>query len=111
VMRNVIEDATGNIEQGIYRHLPQHERRVIAAAASVADDVRVYVPLSDIVDELDRHHLSLPREQVLDALRALRERDLITEMPLAQQLRYAFRMGLIRMWLKHNEMLLRLAQE
>ncbi|MFH1084459.1 MAG: HEAT repeat domain-containing protein [Chloroflexota bacterium] len=111
VMRNVIQDATGNIEQGIYRHLPRHERYVIAAAASVADDVRVYVPLSDIVDVLDRHHLSIPREQVLDALRALRERDLITEMPLAQQLRYAFRMGLIRMWLKHNEMLLRLAQE
>jgi hypothetical protein len=46
----------------------------------------------------------------MQALKALEERDLVTEMRIGQQLRYSFRMGLVRLWLRQNEMLLRLSE-
>ena len=111
VIQSVVQDATGNIENSIYNYLSREEKTVLAALASVTDDVRVFVPLGDIAGEMERRGLSMPREDVLQALKALRERDLVTEMRIGQQLRYSFRMGLVRMWLRQNEILLRLGQE
>jgi hypothetical protein len=111
VVRDVLQDATGNIENSIYNYLGDGEKLVLAALANVTDDVRLFVPLHDIVSVLERRHLSVPREEIMQATNALIERDLITEMRIGQQLRYAFRMGLVRMWLRQNEMLLRLAEE
>jgi HEAT repeat protein len=107
----VVQDATGNIEHGIYYHLSNAERRVIAAAASLTDDVHVLVALDDLAERLDQHRLGMPREAILEALRALVERDLMYEERMGQTLGYGFRMGLIRLWLNQNETLLRLAQE
>ena len=111
VLRDVVHDASGNIEDSIYARLNEPERRILAALANVTDDVRVFVPLSDIAGTLDRRHLTMSHDGLTSALRSLQERDLVTEMRIGQQLRYAFRMGLVRMWLLQNEMLLRLSQE
>jgi type I restriction enzyme M protein len=111
VTRGVLQDATGNIEHGIYYHLSNTERRVIAAAASLIDDVRVLVALDDIAGRLEQYRLGMSGEAILEALRALRERDLMNEERMGQTLGYGFAMGLIRMWLNQNETLLRLAQE
>jgi HEAT repeat protein len=111
VIQNVVQDATGNIQNSIYDRLSRTEKLVVAAAANITDDVRVFVPLSDIDALLQRYGFTLAREEIVEALRALAERDLLLEMPVGQLLRYAFKMGLIRMWLKQNEVLLRLGQE
>ncbi|MBC7237988.1 MAG: hypothetical protein H5T69_19265, partial [Chloroflexi bacterium] len=111
VIQDVVRDATGNIENSIYNDLSEAEKLVLAALAHVTDEVRVFVLLGDIANMLERRRLGMSREEILQALRALRERDLVTETRIGQQLRYSFRMGLVRMWLRENEMLLRLAQQ
>ena len=111
VIHGVVQDATGNIENSIYNYLAHSEKAVLAAMAHVTDDVRVFVPLGDIAGMLERRQLSMPREQIMQALQALKERDLVTEMRIGQQLRFSFRMGLVRLWLRQNEILLRLGQE
>ena len=111
VIRNVLQDAAGNIENSIFKYLGGEEKLVLATLAHVTDDVRVYVPLGDVVGLLERRRLSLPRDSVVRALGALGERDLVSEMRIGQQLRYSFTMGLTRMWLRQNEILLRLGQE
>lgn len=111
VIHGVVQDATGNIENSIYNYLAHAEKAVLAAMAHVTDDVRVFVPLGDIAGMLERRQLSMPREEIMQALQALKERDLVTEMRIGQQLRFSFRMGLVRMWLMQNEILLRLGQE
>jgi len=111
VLKDVVQDATGNIENSIYNYLGDAEKLALAALANVTDDVRVFVPLSDVAGILERRGFNLPRDELMQALKALEERDLITEMRIGQQLRYSFRMGLVRMWLKQNEMLLRLSEE
>ena len=111
VVQEVILDATGNIENSIYDGLNRGEKLVLAALANVTDDVRVFVLLDDVAGMLERRHLGMPRDEILPALKALRERDLVTETRIGQQLRYSFRMGLVRMWLRQNEILLRLDQE
>ena len=111
VLRDVVRDATGNIENSIYDQLGREEKLALAALANVTDDVKIFVSLGEIATMLERRGLGLPRENLMQALRALEERDLVTEMRIGQQLRYAFRMGLVRMWLRQNEILLRLSQE
>ena len=111
VLKDVLQDATGNIENSIYNYLGNAEKLALAALANVTDDVRVFVPLGDVAGALERRGLTLPREELMQALKALEERDLVTEMRIGQQLRYSFRMGLVRMWLRQNEMLLRLSEE
>ena len=111
VIRNVLEDAAGNIENSIYNYLDDTEKLVLAALANVTDDVRIYVPLGDIMRLLESKHLTVSREEVIKALQALKERDLVSEMRIGQQLRYSFRMGLTRMWLRENDILLRWIQE
>jgi len=110
VIRNVLQDAAGNIENSIFRYLGADEKLVLATLAHVTDEIRVFVPLGDIVGLLERRRFSLPREAVVRALGALEERDLINEMRIGQQLRYAFAMGLTRMWLRQNDILLKLAE-
>ena len=111
VLKDVLQDATGNIENSIYNYLGDAEKLALAALANVTDDVRVFVPLSDVAGVLERRGLTLPRDELMQALKALEERDLVAEMRIGQQLRYSFRMGLVRMWLRQNEMLLRLSEE
>ncbi len=111
VIQNVVHDATGNIKNSIYRLLGETEQLVLAALANATDDVRVWVTLGDIVSVLEQYGLSRPRDDLMEALVTLRERDLIAEMRIGQQLRYSFRMGLVRMWLRQNEILLRLMKE
>jgi len=111
VIKNVVQDATGNIEHSIYDYLEHSEKLALAALANLTDEVRVFVPISDIAALLDRRHLGMSREEIANALKALEERDLVTEMRIGQQLRYAFRMGLVPTWLRQNEILLRLGQE
>jgi|GEM_PF-1221771 len=111
VLREVVQDATGNIEGNIYHFLNGAERAALAALAAITDEVRVFVPLEDIAAMLERRHLSLPRSRLMRALQGLQERELVAERRIGQQLYYAFRMGLVRMWLRQNEILLRLSQE
>jgi hypothetical protein len=111
VIRSVLQDAAGNIENSIFKYLGDEEKLVLATLAHVTDEIRVYVPLGDIVGLLERRRLSLPRESVVRALGTLQERDLVSEMRIGQQLRYSFTMGLTRMWLRQNEILLRLGQQ
>ena len=95
----------------IYGHLDANEKPALAALANLTDDVRVYAPFGDLVALLERRHLAMPREQLMEALGSLGERDLINETRIGQQLCYSFRMELVRLWLLQNETLLRLAQE
>jgi hypothetical protein len=111
VIQEVVRDATGNIENSIYNDLSDDEKLVLAALAHVTDEVRVFVLLGDIANMLERRRLGMPRESILESLRSLGERDLVIETRIGQQLRYSFRMGLVRMWLRENEMLLRFAQQ
>lgn len=111
VVKDVVQDATGNIENSIYNYLSRTERLALAALANATDDVRVFVSLADIIGVLEGRNLGMPRDEVMQALRSLVERDLVTEMRIGQQLRYSFRMGLVRMWLRQNEVLLRLGEE
>ncbi|MBM3187112.1 MAG: hypothetical protein FJZ90_00130 [Chloroflexi bacterium] len=111
VIHNVLQDAAGNIENSIYNYLDKNEKLVLAVLANVTDDVRVYVPLADIMRLLEAEHIEVSRDEVIKALQALIERDLVREMSIGQQLRYSFRMGLTRMWLRENDILLRWIQE
>jgi hypothetical protein len=63
------------------------------------------------VQSLDRLDLSVSGKELLNALYALCERDLVIERRMGQTLQYGFKMDLIRMWLQQNDMLLRLSQE
>jgi hypothetical protein len=63
-----------------------------------------------VAEVLARYELDIPKPQLLDALRSLRERDLVVEQRIGQSLQYGFKMGLIRMWLRRSESLLRLGQ-
>ena len=110
-LQDTIQDATGNIEDAIYRRLSPTEKDGLAGLAYVTDDVRLFVPLDSIYDILQRKHLGVSRQELLRALEQLRERDLIQERRLGQQLQYSFKMGLVRMWLRQNEVLLRLQEE
>ena len=111
VIRGVLQDAAGNIENSIFNFLERSEKLVLATLAHVTDDVRVFVPMGDIVSLLGRRHLTMAREEIIQALQALKERDLVNEMRIGQQLRYSFKMGLTRTWLRQNEILLRMGQE
>jgi HEAT repeat protein len=111
VVQEVVRDATGNIENSIYNDLTDDEKLVLAALAHVTDEVRVFVLPGDIANMLERRRLGMSRESILESLRTLGERDLVIETRIGQQLRYSFRMGLVRMWLRENEMLLRFAQQ
>lgn len=110
VIQELVRDATGNIENSIYNDLTDDEKLVLAALAHVTDEVRVFVLLGDIANILERRQLGMSRDGILESLRTLGERDLVIETRIGQQLRYSFRMGLVRMWLRENEMLLRFAQ-
>ena len=109
-IRDAVRDATGNIGS-IYGHLSDNEKPALAALANLTDDVRLYTPFGDIVGLLERRHLAIPRDQLMEALESLGERDLTNETRIGQQLCYSFRMELVRLWLRQNETLLRLAQE
>ena len=111
VIGGVLQDAAGNIENSIYNYLDDSEKLVLATLAYVTDEIRVFVPLGDILGLLQRRHITIDREQALQALMALKERDLVSEMRIGQQLRYSFKMGLTRRWLKQNDILLRIIQE
>jgi hypothetical protein len=63
VIKNVAQDATGNIEHSIYDYLEHSEKLALAALANLTDEVRVFVPISDIAALLDRRHLGMSREE------------------------------------------------
>lgn len=111
VLQDVIQDNTGNLQKAVYAPLSKPEQRVLTALANVTDDYRIYVPPDMVEEVLDKYKLGIPKPELLDALRGLRERDLIVEKRIGQSLQYGFKMGLIRMWLRQNEVLLRLSQE
>ncbi len=111
VIRDVVRDATGNIQNSIYNSQSASEKLALAALANLTDDVRLYAPFNDIASLLEKRHLAMPREELMAALENLEERDLISETRMGQQLCYSFRMELVRLWLRQNETLLRLAQE
>jgi len=111
VLHDVVQDNTGNLHKAVYAPLSASEQKALAALANVTDDYRIYVPPDVVAQELDRYKLGIAKPDLLDALRALRERDLVVEQRVGQSLQYGFQMGLIRMWLLQNEVLLRLSQE
>jgi HEAT repeat protein len=111
VLQKVIQDDNAVLRSTIYDPLTPAERRVLAALASVTDDRRILVPAETVVQMLNRLELSIPGKDLLNALHALRERDLVIERRMGQTLQYGFKMDLIRMWLQQNDMLLRLSQE
>jgi HEAT repeat protein/Cdc6-like AAA superfamily ATPase len=111
VLQGVIQDDNAVLRNTIYDPLTPAERRVLAALASVTDDRRILVPADSVVQSLDRLDLSVSGKELLNALYALCERDLVIERRMGQTLQYGFKMDLIRMWLQQNDMLLRLSQE
>ncbi|MBM4431067.1 MAG: ATP-binding protein, partial [Chloroflexi bacterium] len=111
VLQEVIQDNTGVLQNAVYAPLSKPEQKVLAALANVTDDRTIYVPPEVGAELLDKHGLEVEKTQLLAALRALCERDLVDEKRMGQSLQYGFRMDLIRMWLRQNETLLRLSQE
>ncbi len=111
VLQEVIQDNTGVLQNSVYAPLRKPEQKVLAGLANVTDDRTILVPPAVVAQVLDKHGLDIPKSQLLDALRSLRERDLVVERRMGQSLQYGFKMDLIRMWLRQNEMLLRLSQE
>ncbi len=111
VLSDVIQDNAAVLQNAVYAPLSEAEQKVLAALANVTDDYRILVPPDVVAKMLDKYKLSLAKEDLLGALRSLRERDLVDEQRVGQSLQYGFRMGLIRMWLRQNEVLLRLSQE
>jgi HEAT repeat protein len=111
VLQEVIQDNTGVLQNSVYAPLSKPEQRVLASLANVTDERRVFVLPDAVAEVLDKHQLQVAKRQLLDALRSLRERDLAVEKRIGQNLQYGFKMDLIRMWLRQNEMLLRLSQE
>jgi hypothetical protein len=111
VLHDVIQDNTGNLHKAVYAPLSGPEQEALAALASVTDDYRIFVPPDVVAQELDKYKLGLAKPDLLDALHSLRERDLVVDQRVGQSLQYGFKMDLIRMWLRQNEVLLRLSQE
>jgi len=111
ILLETVRDTTGNIENSLYANLSEPEKRALSGLADVTDDVRFFVPLDSIYDVLERKRLGMPRRELMQALEHLKERDLIQERRLGQQLQYSFKMGIVRMWLKQAETLLRISEE
>ena len=111
VLQDVIQDNTGVLQNAVYAPLSKSEQKVLAALANVTDDYRIYVLPDMVARMLDKYNLGISGPELLHALRSLRERDLVVEKRIGQSLQYGFKMGLIRMWLRQNEVLLRLSQE
>lgn len=111
VLQDIIQDNAGVLQNSVYAPLSGTEQKVLAGLASVTDENRVYVLPDIIAQKLEEYKLNVPRRDLLDSLRALCERDLVVEQRSGQSLTYGFKMGLIRMWLRQNEVLLRLSQE
>lgn len=111
VLQETITDTTGNIENSLYANLSEPEKRALSGLANVTDDIRLFVPLDSIHAVLERKRLSMSRSELMQALEHLKERDLIQERRLGQHLQYSFKMGIVRMWLKQAETLVRLSEE
>jgi len=111
VLQEVIQDDNAVLRGTIYDPLTQPERRVLAGLASITDDRRILVPADSVGQILQRHDLSVSGQDLLRALHALCDRDLVVERRMGQTLQYGFKMDLIRLWLQQNDMLLRLGQE
>ena len=111
ILLETVRDTTGNIENSLYANLSEPEKMALSGLADVTDDIRFFVPLDSIYDVLERKRLEMPRRELMQALEHLRERDLIQERRLGQQLQYSFKMGIVRMWLKQAETLLRISEE
>lgn len=111
VLHDVIQDNTGNLQKAVYAPLALPEQKALAALANVTDDYRILVPPDVVAQELDKYKLGITKSDLLDALHSLCERDLVVDQRVGQSLQYGFKMDLIRMWLRQNEVLLRLSQE
>jgi len=111
VLHDVIQDNTGNLHKAVYAPLAKPPQKALAALANVTDDYRVFVPPDMMAQELDKYKLGMAMSTLLDALHSLRESDLVVEQRVGQSLQYGFKMDLIRMWLRQNEVLIRLSQE
>jgi hypothetical protein len=111
VLQEVIQDNTGVLQNAVYAPLTKPEQKVLAALASVTNDRTILVPPDKVAEALQKNGLDVDTTRLLEALRSLRERDLVNEQRVGQILQYGFKMDLIRMWLSQNDMLLRLSQE
>jgi len=111
VLQDVVQDSSGVLQSAMFAPLSRSEQIVLAGLANVTDENRVYVLPETVAQRLEQSKLSIPGKDLLEALRSLRERDLVVEQKSGQSLMYRFKMGLIRMWLCQNEVLLRLSQE
>ena len=111
ILRKTIEDTSGNIRNSIWIYLSKDEQRALAALAEVTTEQIIYVLPDRLLEVLTKHELPVPKLALLDALRELCERDLVMETRIGQRLAYGFKMGLIRLWLCENEMLIRLKEE
>jgi HEAT repeat protein len=111
VLQDIIQDSSGILQNAVFAPLSEPEKKVLAALANVTDENRIYVLPETVAQKLEQNKLSVSRKELLDALRSLRERDLVVEQRSGQSLLYGFNMGLIRMWLCQNDVLLRLSQE
>ncbi len=111
VLQDIIQDSSGVLQSTIFAPLSMPEQMVLAALANVTDENRVYVLPEVVAQKLEQSKLNVSRKELLEALRSLRESDLVVEQKSGQSLMYGFRMGLIRMWVCQNDVLLRLSQE
>jgi len=111
VLHKTMEDTSGNIRNSIWIYLSSYEQRALAALAEVTTEQIIYVLPDRLTEVLTRHDLGIPKLALLDALRELCERDLVMETRIGQRLAYGFKMGLIRLWLRQSEMLIRLKEE
>jgi hypothetical protein len=111
VLQEIIQDNAGVLKNSVYEPLSKPEQKVLAALANVTDERRVYVPPEMVADKLNEYNLGVSKQELLNALHSLRERELVVEQRIGQSLTYGFKMGLIRMWICQNDVLLRLSQE
>ena len=111
VLQKIIEDATGNIWKSLYIYLSASEKRALAALAEATSEQVIYVMPNKLSEILEKQGLPLSKTELLDALRQLRDRELVIEERIGQRLAHGFKMGLVRMWLRDNEILLRLKEE
>jgi HEAT repeat protein len=109
-LKETIEKYSSLIQYLYGKELSEEERRALAALAEVTDE-GYFVPLESIEHALSRYDLSMPKQDLMDALARLRDRDLIEEKTIRRQLQYSFRMGLVGVWLEQNNALLRLKEE
>lgn len=97
-MREVVQDAMGNIANGYAQLRPEHQL-ILAALAKVSGEGRRFVNTDEVVQRLEEHNINMTRRERDGYLDDLKRRDFIEGDPPSSLDRIGFTMELVRMWL------------